>query len=60
MKDANDTRNIAPRIGSPLWVFMTAVSVVGGGLLGLALLYLSRHYQMQGLFGDPMFGWSGG
>lgn len=55
MKDANDTRNIAPRIGSPLWIFMTAVSVVGGGVLCFALLYLSRHYNLHKLLGKPMF-----
>ena len=41
MKDENDTRNVAPRIGSPLWMYMTAISVVGSGVLGLALFHLS-------------------
>ena len=40
MKDEDDTRNIAPRIGSPLWIYMTAISVVGSGVLGLALFHL--------------------
>jgi diguanylate cyclase (GGDEF)-like protein len=40
MKDENDTRNIAPRIGSPLWIYMTAVTVVGSGVLGLAMFNL--------------------
>ena len=60
MKDANDARNIAPRIGSPLWLFMTAVSVVGSGLLGFALFDLSRLYNVQRLLGDPMFWVVGG
>jgi diguanylate cyclase (GGDEF)-like protein len=41
MKDQDDTRNIAPRIGSPLWIYMTAISVVGSGVLGLALFRVS-------------------
>jgi diguanylate cyclase (GGDEF)-like protein len=60
MKDANDTRNIAPRIGSPLWIFMTAVSVVGSGVLGLALFYLPHLYHLQKLLGKPMFWVVGG
>jgi diguanylate cyclase (GGDEF)-like protein len=46
MKDENDTRNIAPRIGSPLWIYMTAVSVVGSGVLGAAMFYLGG-FQRQ-------------
>ena len=42
MKDANDTRNIGPRFGSPLWVYMTAVSVAGSAVLVLAFMYLGR------------------
>jgi diguanylate cyclase (GGDEF)-like protein len=60
MKDANDTRNIAPRIGSPLWIFMTAVSVVGSGVLGIALFYLPHLYHLQKLLGNPMFWVVGG
>jgi diguanylate cyclase (GGDEF)-like protein len=40
MKDENDTRNIAPRIGSPLWIYLTAITVVGSGVLGLAMFNL--------------------
>src|SRR5215469_9484869 len=60
MKDANDTRNIAPRIGSPLWIFMTAVSVVGSGVLGIALVYLPHLYHLQKLLSSPMFWVVGG
>jgi diguanylate cyclase (GGDEF)-like protein len=60
MKDTNDTRNIAPRIGSPLWIFMTAVSVVGGVLLGIALFDLSRRDHLQNLVSHPMFWVVGG
>ena len=60
MKDANDTRNIAPRIGSPLWIFMTAVSVVGSGVLGIALFYVPQMYHLQKLLSRPMFWVVGG
>jgi diguanylate cyclase (GGDEF)-like protein len=60
MKDANDARNIAPRIGSPLWIFMTAVLVVGGGGLAIALFNLSRLDHFQELLSDPMFWVVGG
>jgi diguanylate cyclase (GGDEF)-like protein len=29
MRDPNDTRDIGPRVGSPLWIHVTAVSVAG-------------------------------
>ena len=31
MRDPNDTRDIGPRIGSPLWIYLTAVTVAGLG-----------------------------
>jgi diguanylate cyclase (GGDEF)-like protein len=40
MKDPNDTRNIAPRRGSPLWIDMTTVTVAGTVVLVLAVLKL--------------------
>jgi len=34
MRDPNDTRDIGPRIGSPLWNYITAITVAGlGGIL---------------------------
>src|SRR5215469_6459547 len=60
MKDANDTRNIAPRIGSPLWIFMTAVSVAGSGLLGIALFNLAHLDRWRILLSSPMFWVVGG
>ena len=29
MKDPTDTRDIGPRVGSPLWIHMTLVTAVG-------------------------------
>ncbi|HEY5355102.1 MAG TPA: bifunctional diguanylate cyclase/phosphodiesterase [Streptosporangiaceae bacterium] len=37
MRDANDTRDIGPRIGSPLWNYITAVTVAGFGALLVAV-----------------------
>lgn len=52
MKDANDTRNITPRLGSPLWLYMTAISVVGSCALGFALFNLQG---LHSLLHKPMF-----
>jgi diguanylate cyclase (GGDEF)-like protein len=43
MKDPNDTRNIGPRIGSPLWIYMSTVTVTA--LVFLALGF----FRLQGL-----------
>ncbi len=41
MKDPNDTRDIGPRVGSPLWIHMSAVTVVGLAVFAWALAHLS-------------------
>jgi diguanylate cyclase (GGDEF)-like protein len=41
MKDPNDTRDVGPRIGSPLWIYLTAVTVAGLGVLAVAVPRLS-------------------
>lgn len=40
MKDPNDTRDVGPRVGSPLWIHMTAVSAAGTVVLAWALTQL--------------------
>ena len=40
MKDPTDTRDIGPRVGSPLWIHMTSVTVVGAAVFGLAMSHL--------------------
>jgi diguanylate cyclase (GGDEF)-like protein len=40
MRDPNDPRNNGPRIGSPLWVYLTAVTGAGGAVLAVALIAL--------------------
>src|SRR6202042_1946328 len=37
MRDPNDTRDIGPRIGSPLWNYITAITVAGLGALLVAV-----------------------
>ena len=41
MKDPNDTRDVLPRAGSPLWVYLSVVSVAGLAVLVVALAGLS-------------------
>jgi diguanylate cyclase (GGDEF)-like protein len=52
MKDPNDTRNIGPRPGSPLWIEMTAVTVVGAIVLVIASWKL---HHLPDLASIPMF-----
>jgi diguanylate cyclase (GGDEF)-like protein len=41
MKDPNDTRDIGPRVGSPLWIYMTTVTVAGLAVFTWAMTRLS-------------------
>ncbi len=41
MKDPTDTRDIGPRVGSPLWIHLTAVVAAGAAVFGIALWRLS-------------------
>ena len=52
MKDPTDTRDIGPRGGSPLWIHITVVSVVGAAVFGLAL---SRLMDLSTLIDHPLF-----
>jgi hypothetical protein len=52
MKDPNDTRNIGPRIGSPLWIYLSAVTVAGLVLAALGLLNIGG---LQALARHPLF-----
>ncbi len=52
MKDAHDSRNVVPRFGSPLWLYMTVVSVAGIGVLGYAIFHV--HHVIDQLR-EPMF-----
>jgi diguanylate cyclase (GGDEF)-like protein len=52
MKDPTDTRDIGPRVGSPLWIHLALVSVVGAVVFGLAV---SRLSGMADLVTHPLF-----
>jgi diguanylate cyclase (GGDEF)-like protein len=52
MKDPNDTRDIGPRAGSPLWIHITAVTVAGGAALSWAVLRLAG---LRALAAHPLF-----
>ncbi len=40
MRDPNDPRDNGPRIGSPLWIYLTAVTGAGGAVLAVAMAAL--------------------
>jgi diguanylate cyclase (GGDEF)-like protein len=46
MKDPNDTRDIGPRVGSPLWIHMTSVTVAGFLVFAWAMTRLSGLPQL--------------
>src|SRR3984885_412552 len=46
MRDPNDTRDIGPRVGSPLWIHMTSVTVAGFGVFVWAMMHLSGLPQL--------------
>jgi predicted signal transduction protein with EAL and GGDEF domain len=52
MKDPNDTRDISPRVGSPLWIHMTTVIVAGAAIFAWAMTRLSG---LPGLVRHPLF-----
>ncbi len=53
MKDPNDTRDIGPRIGSPLWYYMTAVTVAGLAAL-LVVVHSLPGSGAAGLLDQPL------
>ena len=46
MRDPNDTRDIGPRVGSPLWIHMTSVTVAGFAVFAWAMMHLSGLPQL--------------
>ena len=53
MRDPNDTRDIGPRIGSPLWYYITAVTVAGLGAF-LAAVYGLAGSGIPALLEQPL------
>ncbi len=54
MKEPTDTRDIGPRVGSPLWIYLTSVIVVGVGAVVLAESHLMLR-ERSDLFHKPLF-----
>ncbi len=54
MRDPNDTRDVGPRIGSPLWILITAVAVAGLVLLAVTVPRLSFP-ALRALAVHPLF-----
>jgi diguanylate cyclase (GGDEF)-like protein len=52
MRDPTDTRDIGPRVGSPLWIHMALITVAGAVVFGLAVSQLSG---MAVLVRQPLF-----
>jgi diguanylate cyclase (GGDEF)-like protein len=46
MADPTDTRDIGPRVGSPLWTYKTLVTLAGAAALALALTRLMNLQQL--------------
>jgi diguanylate cyclase (GGDEF)-like protein len=55
MKDPNDTRDIGPRVGSPLWIYLVSVTAVGVVAFALAMLHLRGLVGTHGLIMHPLF-----
>jgi diguanylate cyclase (GGDEF)-like protein len=52
MRDPTDTRDIGPRVGSPLWIHLALVTVAGAVVFGLAV---SRLSGLDRITGHPLF-----
>ncbi|ASU85206.1 GGDEF-domain containing protein [Nocardiopsis gilva YIM 90087] len=53
MLDPNNTRDVGPRVGTPLWLYLAGTTVSGCALLGLSLYWLGLD-QLQLLAGQPL------
>jgi diguanylate cyclase (GGDEF)-like protein len=52
MKDPTDTRDIGPRVGSPLWIHMALVIAVGATVFVFSVLHM---VHLSTLIGQPLF-----
>ncbi len=52
MKDPTDTRDIGPRVGSPLWIHMALVIVVGSVVF---VFSVAAMMHLSALIGHPLF-----
>jgi diguanylate cyclase (GGDEF)-like protein len=54
MREPTDTRDIGPRVGSPLWIYIASVTVIGVA----AVVFAESHVMLReqsGLFQKPLF-----
>src|SRR5690349_20445032 len=54
MKDRNDSRDVRPRIGSPLWVYLASVTAAGLAVLALAVASVPAAGLVH-LLAEPLF-----
>src|SRR5262245_38876287 len=54
MRATSDTRDSGPRPGSPLWIYLTAVTVAGAAILALALAGMTPA-EVRTLAGSPLW-----
>jgi diguanylate cyclase (GGDEF)-like protein len=47
MRDPTDTRNIGPRIGSPLWIHVTVVTILGAAAVAFAITWMTRPAKIR-------------
>jgi diguanylate cyclase (GGDEF)-like protein len=55
MKNPEDTRDVVPRFGSPPWIYITTVSLVGTAVLGVSITYLPTLKHLENLAQNPLF-----
>ncbi|HSZ45677.1 MAG TPA: EAL domain-containing protein [Streptosporangiaceae bacterium] len=52
MRDPSDTRDIGPRVGSPLWIHIALTTIAGAVVFGFAM---SKFSGLRPLAGHPLF-----
>src|SRR5258707_6462896 len=55
MRNPNDTRDVFPRFGSPLWIYTAAVSVAAAAVFGVAAAHLPHLPGLAHLAPTPIF-----
>ncbi|WP_068687941.1 putative bifunctional diguanylate cyclase/phosphodiesterase [Thermobifida halotolerans] len=53
MKDPNNTRDVGPRVGTPLWLYFTSTTVAGCVLLVVSLIWLGAD-RLQVFATEPL------
>src|SRR5690625_4846598 len=53
MLDPNDTRDVGPRVGTPLWLYLVSTTVAGGVLLAVSLFWFGPG-QLRVLAAQPL------